>query len=45
MKIMFADMNYTSLKTFAYILHKIFKTIYTRVKIDNEKLKEFKIML
>ena len=42
---MFADLNYSSLKTFAFILHKIFKTIYTRVKIDNDKLNEFKTML
>ena len=31
---MFADFKIQKLKAFAYILHKIFKTIFTSIKVD-----------
>lgn len=31
---MFADINFTKLKGFAFIMHKIFQNIYTNIKIE-----------
>lgn len=39
---MFADPHLPSMKTFAYCMHKIFKNLYTSIKIDGGQLNNFK---